>query len=749
MARICQKLTGKNQQSDSCPFLNAAFFTKFAILAAVSLLVYIPAMRAGFVWDDDSMLTENIIVQNDGLYQSWFTTKQGNYWPTTWTSYWLEHKFWKLNPAGYHITNILIHTACVLLIWRILLQLNIPGAFAAALVFAVHPVNVESVAWIAQRKTILAMLFFLLSLFCYLRFDRTGKKTFYILSVALFILAMLSKGSVVGLPIVILLCVWWLKGTIGRRDIMRSMPFFAVSAMMSVVEIWFQYNCAIGEDVVRSDSFLSRLAGAGWAVWFYLYKAVLPIHLIFIYPRWKIDASNPVSYVPGLLLIVLLALVWWYRHSWGKAVFFALSFYIVMLLPVLGFFNIYFMRYSYVADHYQYVSIISVIALAVGVIYRYLGLGVLRVAVILALMILGTAVWQRSNAYRTAETLWYDTLAKDPNSWMAHNNLGSALQLQGKYEEAVHHYRETLKVKPDSDKAYYNLGMAYGLRGKSDEAIGYFKKALQINPYYAEVYCNMGIVLQEQGKLQEAIDCYQKGLSINPNDADAQNNWANALLALGKPDEAINHYEQALQIRPDYAQVHNNLGIIFRSQGKIDEAIKHYRKAIQIKPDYAEAHNNLANTLVSQGNLDEAVSHFREALRLKGDNADICYNLALALQSQNKFDEAIVPYRQALRLKPNWPLPMNGLALILATHPNPAMRDPNQAIELAERADKLTNNRNPAVLNTLAASYASAGRFDQAVTTAQKALDLASANKNNNLSDQIRKKLELYRQKKY
>ena len=306
-------------------------------IVLVCLIAYIPAIRGGFVWDDDAMLTKSIVLKEDGLYKCWFTTQQPNYWPITWTSYWLEHKLWKLKPAGYHITNILIHTACALLIWRILVQLNIPAAFAAAIIFAVHPVNVESVAWIAQRKTILAMLFFLLSLFYYLRLDRTGKKLFYALSATLFILAMLSKGSVVSLPVVILLCVWWLRGTISKRDIIRSMPFFAVSAAMSVVEIWFQYNRAISADVVRTDSFLSRLAGACWAVWFYLYKAVLPINLTFIYPRWKIDPANPVSYVPGLLLIVLLAMAWRYRRSWGKPVFFALSFYIVMLLPCLAF----------------------------------------------------------------------------------------------------------------------------------------------------------------------------------------------------------------------------------------------------------------------------------------------------------------------------------------------------------------------------------------------------------------------------
>jgi len=407
-----------------------ALLLKTLLVVSVCLAVYIPAIRSGFVWDDDSMLTGNIVLDENGLYQSWFTAKQGNYWPITWSSYWLEHKLWELKPAGYHITNILIHLACTLLIWRILVQLNVPAAFAAALIFAVHPVNVESVAWIAQRKTVLAMLFFLLAIFYYLRFDQTGKRVFYVLSVTLFILAMLSKGSVVGLPVVILLCIWWLHKTIARRDILRSTPFFVVSAVMSAVEIWFQYNRAIGEDVVRSDSFLSRLAGAGWAVWFYLYKAVLPIHLTFIYPRWKIDPTNWVSYVPGLLLVILLALAWRHRRSWGRSVFFALSFYVVMLLPVLGFFNIYFMRYSLVADHYQYVSIAGLTAFVLAVFYCILnrlgdfGNKIAKTIAVLLMAIFAILSWQQCYIYTNIETLWLDTLQKVPNSWIAHNEIG-------------------------------------------------------------------------------------------------------------------------------------------------------------------------------------------------------------------------------------------------------------------------------------------------------------------------------------
>jgi len=638
-------------------------------IVLICLAAYIPAIRSGFVWDDDAMLTENVVLREHGLYRSWFSTVQNNYWPITWSSYWLEHKFWKLNPVGYHVTNILIHTVCALLIWRILVQLNISAAFAAALIFAVHPVNVESVAWIAQRKTVLSMLFFLLSLFYYLRFDRTGRKIFYLLSVILFILAMLSKGSVVGLPVVILLCIWWLRGTIGKRDIIRSIPFFAVSAVMSVVEIWFQYNRSISADVVRSDSFLSRFAGAGWAVWFYLYKAVLPVKLTFIYPRWKIDPANPVSYVPGLLLIVLLAMAWWYRRSWGRPVFFALSFYVVMLLPVLGFFNIYFMRYSFVADHYQYVSIISVIALVIGVVYRYLGAGVLRIAAVFSLMLLGGATWQQSSLYKDAETLWNDTLRKTPDCVMAHNNLGNILQLQGRINDAIAHFRRALqdKTSPDYAKSLYNIARTLAQQNRFNEAIGYYREALQINPDYAEAHNGMGTTLSRMGRPDEAITHYRRALQIKPALAEVYPNLGNALLEKGRPGEAIDYFNQALAVNPDSAEIHYNLAIALRQQGRLDEAISHYQQALHIKPDYAEAQNNLAVALLAKGKVDEAINHYRLAIQFKPNFIEALYNLGNAFVLQGKTDEAVKYYTQVLQIDPNHSKARQALQLLLKT----------------------------------------------------------------------------------
>lgn len=593
-----------------------------AALVVLTLLVYLPAIGGGFVWDDDAMLTDNVVLKEHGLYRSWFTTEQPNYWPLTWTSYWLEYHLWGLSPAGYHIVNILLHAGSALIVWRILVQLRIPGAWLAAAVFAVHPVNVESVAWITQRKNTLSLFFYLLSLLCYLRFDRRGTAGLYWTSIVLFVVAMFSKGTVVALPVVVLMCIWWLRGTISRRDVLRSIPFFAVAAVMSVVEIWFQYVRAIGGEVVRNDAFFGRLAGAGWVIWFYLYKALLPINLSFVYPRWRIDPANGVSYVPDLALLVVLGVCWRFRWSWGRAAMLALGYFIVMLGPVLGFFDFYFMKYSFVADHYQYVSIIGIIALVVAAGWRLLkraGLGDARVAYVssaLVLIALGLLTWQKGQIYKDQETLWRDTVQRNPNAPLAHNNFGFALASRGEIDEAISHYREAIKLDPNNNKARYNLAFA----------------------------------LVSQGQLDEAVKQFRQHLRIKPNDANAQISLGNVLYSLGRREEAEVQFREALQRNPGIASLHDNLGVLLVLQGKLDEGISHLRQAVKLEPDNAAAHYNLGRALAHQGDLQSAIVHFRQSLRIDPERAHVHESLGRALARLGKKDEAIQHYNEAIRI---------------------------------------------------------------------------------------------------
>ncbi len=596
--------------------------TLAAALVVLTLLVYLPAIGGGFVWDDDAMLTDNVVLMEHGLYRSWFTTEQPNYWPLTWTSYWLEHQVWGLSPAGYHVVNVLLHAVSALIVWQILVQLRVPGAWLAAAVFAVHPVNVESVAWITQRKNTLSLFFYLLSLLCYLRFDRRGTAGLYWTSIVLFVFAMFSKGTVVALPVVLLMCVWWLRGRIGRRDLLRSIPFFAVAAVMSVVEIWFQYVRAIGAEVVRNDGFLGRLAGAGWVVWFYLYKALLPINLSFVYPRWTIDPANGFSYVPDLALLAGLGLCWRFRQSWGWGALLGLGYFIVTLGPVLGFFDFYFMKYSFVADHYQYASIIGIIALVVaagGKILERAGLGDVRAAYVSSaavLIALGVLTWQQGRIYKDQETLWRDTVRRNPNAPLAQNNFGFALARRGEIDAAISHYRQAIKLDPNNNKAHYNLAFA----------------------------------LISQGQLDEAVKQFRQHLQIKPNDANAQITLGNVLYSLGRREEAEIQLREALRYNPGVASLHDNLGILLVSQGKLDEAISHFRQAVKLEPDNAAAHYNLGRALADQGDFQSAIDYFRQSLRIDPERAHVHESLARALARLGKKDEAIQHYNEAIRI---------------------------------------------------------------------------------------------------
>lgn len=521
------------------------FAACFIIL--ITFVLYLPAIRGGFIWNDDTFLTENPAIKaSHGLYDFWFTTHLPDYFPLTSTSLWLEWRLWGKNATGYHIVNVLLHSLSAVLIWLVLKRLKVPGAWIVGLIFAIHPVNVESVAWITERKNVLPMVFYLLSILWYLRFDSDGKRSFYALSLGSFLLAMLSKTSVAMQPFVLLGCVWWKRRTVGRRDIFRIIPFFVLSGILSLVTIWFQYHRAIGPEIIRDDSFLSRLAIAGLAVWFYLSKAIVPLKLTFIYPMWKIDESSFLNYLPGLLLVAMFVLFWHCRNSWGRPFLFGLGYYILTLLPVLGFFNIYFMKYSLVADHWQYASIVGIIALVVGLsayecerhgkVFRQLFIFV----GIFVFGILSLLTWRQEHIYKNNETLWQDTIHKNDGAWLAYYNLGNLMQRQGRIAAAIRYYSGAIKAKND----------------------------------YAEAHNNLGAALSHKGDIENAITHFSEALRIKPDNAKAHNNWAIALARDGNIEGAITHCSEALRIKPDYAKAQRNLAHMLRLKSK-SESLQH------------------------------------------------------------------------------------------------------------------------------------------------------------------------------
>jgi protein O-mannosyl-transferase len=566
---------------------------KTAGILLLTMLVYLPAMRGGFVFDDNVLITENrLVISRDGLHRFWFTTDAPDYYPLTWSLWWTEWRLWGANPLGYHVLNVLLHATNAILVWLILRELKVPGAWLAGLVFAVHPVNVATAAWISEQKNTLSMLFCAVTILLYLRFYDDKQWRWYVLSLGAFLLALLSKSAVVMLPFVLLGCVWWLRGQIRPKDILCSIPFFVASLTMGLVTVWFQHYRALGGEAVRPVGFIARLATAGWVPWFYLWKALLPINLTVIYPVWNIDPAQWTAWVPGIFLIGCFVLLWSKRTTWGRPLLFGLGYFVVTLFPVLGFFEQGLYRSTLVADHWQYYSIVGIIALVVAAGERILGHTV--VGAVAVLMVLGVATWKRSSIYASTETLWRDNVTKYPNASMAHYNLGVNLDEAGRFQEAADQYEQVLRIEPDAIDAHSNLGVDLWRAGRIPEAIEHYKAALQIKPDFAEAHYNWALALAQGGHLQEAVEHYQRALQIKPDNAQIHYNLGNTLAEMRRLDDAVGHYEQALRLKPDYAEAQFNLGMVLEQQGKMNQAMKSYQQALAIRPGMVDAENALA-----------------------------------------------------------------------------------------------------------------------------------------------------------
>ncbi len=598
-----------------------------AALVAAVFLAYQPAWRGEFTWNDDTDVLENPVLRPGGLAKVWVPGGYLNYWPLTFTAYWLQFKMWGLNPTGFHVVNIAVHAISALLVWRILVQLRVPGAMFAAAIFALHPVNVESVAWITQLKGLLALLLGLVSVLFFLAHERLGGWWRLALAIAAFGFSALAKGMLITLPVVLLACAGWQRGRIERRDLLRVLPYLLIGAVMTSIEVWAQHLVGAGA-AVRSDSLLSRTAVAGCAVWFYLGKLVWPLDLCLVYPRWRIDDRDVLSYVPGLLLVLVLALAWWRRRTWGRPIVMLVVAYVALLLPALGFVNVYFMRYSLVADHYQYAAMIVPCAVFAGVAAILVRgrLGRPRTGYVLGLallVVLTVLSWRQARMYADPETLYRTTIDTNPDCWLAHTNLGTALAARGQGDEAMAHFLKALEIKPDYAQGHYNLGFALFRRGQIDEAIEQYCKALEIEPDYLEAQFYLANVLAGRRQFEEAIPHYRKALEIQPDSAELHMDLGIALAGLGQVDEAITHYRKALEINPDYAEAHSNLGLTLAARGQVNEAIAHYRKSLETKPNYLEAHYNLGLVLARSGQMDEALMHYQTALSLATARNDI------------------------------------------------------------------------------------------------------------------------------
>jgi protein O-mannosyl-transferase len=735
----------------------------WTLLVLVALLVvYWPALHGGFVWDDDSHISENETLRSlKGLRDIWFQPGATcQYYPLSFTLFWAGYHFWRLSTLGYHLQTVLMHSVTAVLLWQVLKRLEVRAAWLAGAIFALHPVNVMSVAWMTELKNTLSGTLSLGAAWAYLRFAGLGiygkqhlqtrvDWRYGLLSLSLFQFAMFAKTAVSFLPVTLLLVVWWKRERIVGRIMWPLLAMFGIAVGMGLLTLHVErLHGATGDEFKMG--LLERVLVSGRSFCFYLGKLFFPYPLTFIYPRWKIDADAWWQYVFPVATLGILTGSWLLRKRMGKGLFVALLHFYVTTSMLVLIQVLYMMRYTFVSDHWQYFGCMSVFALAAAGIAGALSrlglwarpLGTIMIAGLL--LVLATLSWRQCAIYTDAETFWLATLRRNSDCPMAYYNLGLAYFQQGRLDEAISQYRKVLQINPDETDALNNLGSAFLQQGRLDEAIAQYRKALAIKPDSAETHYNLGNALFQQGRTDEATAQYQEALAIKPDSAMAHYNFANALLQQGRLDEAMAHYQKALAIKPDYAEAYNNLGNVFVQQGRMDEAIAHFQKALALKPNYADAHNNLGSAFFQQGRMDEAIAHYQKALAIKPGDADVHDHLGNTLVMQGRVAEALLHYQKALAIKPDDADVLNKLAWELATNPQASLRNGIQAVELAQRANQLTGGKNPVILCTLAAACAEVGRFPEAVAIAQHALPLAEAQSNTALADDLRSEMQLY-----
>ncbi len=671
------------------------WFILGAGLVAALVIAYWVALRGNFLWDDDLHITANpTIVGPLGLKEIW-TTARANYFPLVLTNFWVQHALWGLNPLGYHLVTLACHALAAILLWRVLLGLRVPGAWLGAALWALHPVQVESVAWICELKNTQSAVFFLLAIGCYVKWLGVGRgfsppfelrptaegglkprptpnlRRYFALAFLFALLAILSKPSTVMLPVALALCFWWQQRRFTWRDLVPLVPFFALSAIAAGWTIWEQRVHSGAEGAEWAQTWPERGAIAGRVIWFYLGKLAWPADLIFIYPRWQIDAANPLAFVPLVAALAVLALLWWRRESALRPLFIAAVYFGALLFPVLGFFSVYFFRYSFVGDHFQYLASMGPLALAgaglaVGLERLPAAFARLRFVVpAIVVVALGVLTWRESRAYVNNETLWRTTLARNPGAFMAWANLGDTLVQAGRHDDAIAAFRRGLELRPDDPPVHNDLGCELVAIGQPEQAIPILERALRLRPGYVEVHNNLGNALSRVGRSDEAIAHYEAAVKLRPTHAEARDNLGCELVIKGRLKEALPHFAEAIQLSPNSVKYRRDFGAALARAGRLPDAIVQLEHVARLDSEKPASHAALGNALAAAGRWEEALARFQAALRLAPDDADLHANVGVALGNLGKMTEAVAELQSALRLRPGFIEAHHNLAQIL------------------------------------------------------------------------------------
>ena len=629
--RPAQPVPPPQSPARAAPPLDAWWWLAWLGLAALCLLAYLPAIQGGFLWDDNAHVTKPELRSLAGLARIWFepgATQQ--YYPVLHSAFWLEHRLWGENAAAYHWLNVLFHVTAAGLLVRVLQRLALPGAWLAGFVFALHPVCVESVAWISEQKNTLSLVFYLLAMLTYLRFDQhraptqqsgpapSGSGRTYFLATLFFLLAVLTKSVTATLPAALLVIAWWQRGRLSwRRDVLPLLPWFAIGLAAGLTTAWVEriYIGAQGE--AYDLNFLQRGLLAGRVLWFYLGKLLWPADLSFVYPRWHMDVSNVAAYAGLIATLAALTGLWLLRHR-TRAPLAAALFFAGSLFPALGFFNVFPFIYSYVADHFQYLACLGVIVPVCAALSQVVG-GALRPT---GVETVGGSAAAKAMADKKPRP------TASPAIWVRRGIPAALVAVLGlltwhqthDYRDNITLYRATLVRNPAAWMAAYNLGMELAALSEPDTAIASYREALALRPDYAEAHANLAMsLLTQPDKRDEAITHLETAVRLKPELWQAECNLANTLLSVpGRSDEAIAHYKTVLRSRPELAEIQMNLGIaLLGSPGHETEALPHLESALRTNPDLWQAHFTLANLLLTlPGRRAEAITHLEAVLRL-------------------------------------------------------------------------------------------------------------------------------------
>ncbi|MFC1829466.1 tetratricopeptide repeat protein [Thermodesulfobacteriota bacterium] len=735
----------------------------FLIVATLS--VYWQVRNHEFInYDDDKFITDNRLTQSGLTLESIKSAFKKNlgYWkPVTLLSLMLDYEIYGMDSGGFHMTNLLFHIANTLILFIFLRRAT--GAlwqsgFVAAL-FALHPLHVESVAWVSERKDVLSTFFWMLTMLAYFHYIKKPGIDRYLLILIPLALGLMAKPMLVTLPFVLLLFDYWPLGRLqlpekrlkpkplmdevwkrspgGKQPALVSKNSNSSHVLIRSVSrlIWEKIPMLIlvagliltvillrvGEEAVRPDefsSFVYRMSNALVSYLKYIEKMVWPQNLAVPYPYMAISWQQT-AFTFLILFSISFAAVKVLRSRPYIAV--GWFFYLGTIVPVIALtkFGLFFAM----ADRFTYIPLIGLfIIIAWGIPelmaewrYRKVWLTTLATVVLTILMAM---TWEQVGYWENSITLFEHTLKITSNNVVAHNNLGNALNEQGRTAEAIKHYLQALRIKPDYEDAHNNLGNALNKQNRTAEAIEHYLHALRIRPDYAKAHSNLGTALYKQGRTAEAIEHYLQALQIRPDYVEAHNNIGVALDKQDRTAEAIEHYLQALQIKPDYVDAHYNLGIALSKQGFTAEAIEHFLQALRIRPDYVEAHNNLGIALVKQGRTAEAIEHYFQALRIRPDYVDAHSNLGAALDKQGRTAEAIEHYLQALRIRPDYVEAHYNLGVVLNKqgHIEEAIEYYLQALRIKPDFEEAYNNLGIALFRK--------GNIEGAIAHFRKALNI-------------------------